>query len=144
MKARIIIIDDIGNTVLQGEVQLTATMGASRVTKVRKNSINAPQGGALATKKLNFDKNPRAFMKSYATKLNGAQKFTLLVARLAKGHCGTNVPFSDINRAWGKMTGILGKNNPAHSIRAREHGWVDTPEFGSYVLCPSWQDILTS
>lgn len=91
---------------------------------------------------LTFDTNPRFFMKKHARRLNGPQKFTLLVAWLAKGDRSRSVSYGAVHKAWGKMTAILGKFNPAHSTRAKDNGWVDTPRQGHYILSQSWKESL--
>jgi hypothetical protein len=35
-----------------------------------------------------------------------------------------------------------GKLNRAHSTRAKENGWVDSPKRGIYVVLPHWKDIF--
>ncbi len=76
--------------------------------------------------------------------MGGPQKFTLLVAYMSKGDTHTQVPLADIEKQWNKMKTLLsGKFNPAHTIRAREHGWVDSPKRGMYVLSPGWKDIFS-
>jgi hypothetical protein len=90
-----------------------------------------------------FSLNVRAFVKRYGSKLSGTQKFTLLVARLAQGKIGHAVSIKDIESWWNKMKGILGgAYNPAHSTRAKDRGWVDSPKFGVYALSHDWKDAV--
>jgi hypothetical protein len=85
----------------------------------------------------------RAFVNDHARQLSGPQKFALLLAYLSKGNPETEVAFTDIETNWNKMTGLLGgKFNRAHSTRAKDKGWVDSPKHGVYVILPSWEEIL--
>jgi hypothetical protein len=42
------------------------------------------------------------------------------------------------------MKGTLGEWNRAHSTRAKDHEWVDSPKNGMYVLLPSWKGIFNA
>jgi hypothetical protein len=86
----------------------------------------------------------RAFVKTHARTLSGPKKFALLVAYLSKNNPEKTVPFTDIESNWNKMTGLLGKYNPAHSTRAKDNGWVDSPKQGVYVIVPGWEIILNA
>jgi hypothetical protein len=74
--------------------------------------------------------------------MGGPQKFALLLAHMARGDRKTEVQFKAIEKRWKKMKSLLGKWNGAHSIRAKEHGWVDSPKTGMYVLLPGWEAIF--
>ena len=76
--------------------------------------------------------------------MGGPQKFTLLLARMVGGDTKKEVPFATIRKQWGKMKGLLGKWNGAHTIRAKEREWVDTPKTGMYALLPGWRDIFNA
>jgi hypothetical protein len=84
----------------------------------------------------------RAFVKTHARALSGPKKFALLLAYLSKNDPEKSVPLTDIESNWNKMTGLLGKYNPAHSTRAKDNGWVDSPKQGVYVIVPGWEVIL--
>jgi hypothetical protein len=82
-------------------------------------------------------------MKKYASKLPGPQKFTLLVARLAKGNESVQVPIAEIRKQWMKMRSILGDAYLAtYANRSKANGWVDTPKHGTYVLESSWNEAV--
>jgi len=82
-------------------------------------------------------------MKEYSRSVKGPQKFTLLVAWLAKGNTKTEISYQSIKVHWNKMKTVMGSTfNPANCNRAKAAGWVDTPKFGVYVLCDSWQGCL--
>ncbi len=83
-------------------------------------------------------------MKKYGRDGTGAQKFTLLLARLASGDPSREVTLDAIKNQWDKMKGIIGKYNPAYSIRAKDEDWVDTKKQGVYVLKPSWKNVSRS
>jgi hypothetical protein len=81
-------------------------------------------------------------MKKYGRSGTGAQKFTLLLARLAKGDPSKEVAFDIVRGQWDKMKSVIGKFNPSYSIRAKDEGWVDTKKPGVYVLMSSWKDAI--
>ncbi len=92
---------------------------------------------------LSFSTNVLAFMNKHARGLKGPQKFTLLLARLAKGKTSQQVPRTQLKSHWNKMKVVLGgKFNPAHANRAKAKGWVDSPKHGLYTLSISWKDGL--
>jgi hypothetical protein len=95
--------------------------------------------------KLDFSKNERAFIKTYARKLSGVKKFVLLLAYLAQGKVGKEVELKEIQRHWNKMkaNNLLGLDfNTFHSNAAKDNGWVNTTKKGVYVLSQSWKDAL--
>ena len=108
----------------------------------------APRAKKTASKqsppeRLSYSLNVRAFMKRYGGNLGGAGKFTLLLARLANGKVGLAVSVKDIETQWNKMKGVMGAAyNPAHSTRAKERGWLDTPKYGLYSLSADWMEAL--
>ena len=93
---------------------------------------------------INFSLNERAFVKRYAAGKSGPEKFTIMVAYLAKGKVGENVKLSDIKEHWNKMKtkSLLGKFNMFYSNEAKIHGWVDTESRGIYKLTNEWRDAL--
>src|ERR1700674_3905140 len=50
-----------------------------------------------------FNTNVLAFMNKHAKGLKGPQKFTLLLARLAKGNASHQVSRADLQSHWNKM-----------------------------------------
>lgn len=87
----------------------------------------------------------RPFVKRYGARLNGQQKFTLLVAFLAGGDINKKVPLEEIEKEWNRMTGkgLLGmKFNRFYTGRAKENDWVNTEKTGLYHLRPSWKAIF--
>jgi len=76
--------------------------------------------------------------------MGGAQKFTLLLAHIAKGDRSKEVALATVQKHWGKMKGILGEWNRAHSTRAKDQEWVDSPKNGMYVLLPGWRGIFNA
>src|SRR5262249_7273719 len=88
----------------------------------------------------------RAFVKKHGRDMNGAKKFTLLVAYLTKGDSAKRVTLAEIERHWNKMTakGLLGmKFNRLYTSQARENDWANTEKTGSYHLRPSWKEIFS-
>jgi len=144
MKVRISVTCDDGR-VFEGEADLVPRgRGPSNPAATRKPPKAKPaEKKPVPPPTLSFSMNPRAFMKKYARDLSGDRKFTLLVGLLAKGSAATEVTFETVKGHWEKMTGVIGKFNPAYSIRARENGWVDTKKAGVYVLMPAWKEVLS-
>ena len=138
MKVQIELIDDNGIT-FEGFADLTPRVSSSP----SRRATHTPVSHKTASVKANFSVPMRAFVNAHARQLSGPQKFALLVAYLSKGNPETEVAFTDIETNWNKMTGLLGgKFNRAHSTRAKDKGWVDSPKHGVYVILPSWEEIL--
>ncbi len=91
-----------------------------------------------------FSKPIRHVMKTYAEKMNGQKRFTLMVAYFSKGKPGTKITVETVQDAWGKMTKLLGKYNSGYSVWAKDNGWVDSTESKVYFLTPEWKAILKS
>ena len=137
MKVSIIVSDDDGNN-YHGEVELVPSSEAPH-----KRAKKAPPPKSAAKPPVNFSTPIRAFVKQHASDLSGSQKFALLVAYLAKGDSDKEVLMVDVEKRWNKMKPLLGgKLNRAHSTRAKENGWVDSPKHGVYVVLPSWKGIF--
>ena len=99
----------------------------------------------MKTGTLDFTMPIRPFVKKYSASMNGAQKFTLLLAYLAKGDSTKTVALSEIEGQWNKMTskGLLGiKFNRFHPAQARDNDWASTEKAGAYRLRPSWKAIF--
>jgi hypothetical protein len=139
MRVRITITDDQGRT-FAGDTDLQPL--GQKLTKSERPAKKVPQRAAGAPVTPVFSLNPRAFMKKYGSNGTGAQKFTLLLARLASGDPSREVTFETIKGQWNKMKGIIGKFNPAYSLRARDEDWVETKKQGVYVLKPSWKNAI--
>jgi hypothetical protein len=100
---------------------------------------------ASAVAQVDFSSNIRAFVKRYAGGMGGPQKFSLLLAYIAKGDSSKRISLEEIQRHWNKMTakGLLGmKFNRFYSASARERDWVSTEKSGLYYLRPSWREIF--
>lgn len=139
MRVRITITDDQGRT-FAGDTDLQPvdqkpTKPERPAKKARQRTVGAPVTPV-------FSLNPRAFMKKYGRNGTGAQKFTLLLARLANGDSSREVTFETIKSQWDKMKGIIGKFNPAYSLRAKDEDWVETKKQGVYLLKPSWKNAI--
>lgn len=93
---------------------------------------------------ISFNDNVLAVMKKHGRGLSSKQKFTLLLARLAKGNLSQRVSSGELQKNWNKMKAVLGgKYNAAHANRAKAEGWVDTPKHGVYTLSAVWKEALT-
>ena len=139
MRVRIAITDDQGRT-FAGNTDLQPV--GEKPAKSEKPTKKAPHRAAWTPVVPVFALNPRAFMKRYGRNGTGAQKFTLLLARLANGDAQREVTFETIKHQWDKMKGIIGKFNPAYSVRAKDEDWVETKKQGVYVLKPSWKNAM--
>ncbi len=135
MRVRITITDDQGH-VFEGETDVSRRGSSTRARAAAKPKPTT----AVSSSAFVFSLNPRAFMNRYGRRGTGAQKFTLLLARLAKGDLSKEVTFDTIKGQWEKMKSLIGKFNPSYSIRAKDKGWVDTRKAGVYVLTQSWKD----
>lgn len=110
-----------------------------------KAPASSPGAARCGTPRLDFTMPLRAFVKKHSNGLNGAEKFTLLLAYLTKADTSKSVPLADIEAQWNKMTakGLLGmKFNRLYTSQARENDWAGTEKAGSYRLRPSWKAIF--
>jgi|SRR5882724_5045809 len=85
----------------------------------------------------------RPFAKRFAPSRGGPQKFTLLLAHLAGGQVGQAISLKDVVKAWNSMTALMGKFNVAYTTRAKDSGWVDSPQKGAYTLRASWREAAS-
>ena len=148
MKASIVITDDGGNT---WEHELTLVKKVGRLTAVArpvesaKPSASAKRSRTRQRPDLDFSLPVRPFVKRYASGTSGPRKFAILVARLAAGDTGVEIPFKDIEKQWNKMTQLMGgRFNPSHASRAKDAGWVDSPKHGVYKLLRDWDGALSA
>ena len=136
MKAKILVTDHTGKT-FEGEIELVPGQRSPR-----KRSDSRAVSGKTAS--VDFGAPERHFVKQHARGMSGAKKFTLILSYMTKGKTSTSVGLKEIEKRWNRMTGLLGgkKFNRAHSNRAKDNGWVDSPNKGHYVLTPRWKEIL--
>jgi hypothetical protein len=98
---------------------------------------------ASALPVVNFSLPFRPFIARYVRpSMSGREKFTLVVAFLTKGSVDKEVTLEDVKKQWRTMVSRLKKFNLAHSNRAKDRGWVDSPKRGAYVLLAQWQEIF--
>lgn len=91
----------------------------------------------------NFLLNERAFIKRYGKNLSGPKKFVLLAAYIAKGNTKKIVKSEEITKKWKKLLSFMGgKSQKNYSTRAKENGWINSPEYGNYILTEQWVEIL--
>lgn len=134
MKARIIIEDDSGHT-LVGDVVFQSARVRQSTGKLTAKPTRVVQPS------FDFSMQERAFVKRHANGLSGPRKFVLLVAYFSKGKVGQDVLLRDIEIAWNRMTApalMAGKFNRFYSNAARVNDWVETKKSGVYSLRPSW------
>jgi hypothetical protein len=140
MKVQIVLIDDNGIT-FEGSADLSPRASSSPARRGLRSVLSSKASSVS----VNFSTPMRAFVKNHARQLSGPQKFALLVAYLSKGIPETPVASTDIVNNWNRMSGLLGgRFNRAHSTRAKDHGWVDSPKHGVYVIQPGWEVILNA
>lgn len=141
MKARIIVTTDSG-TVYTGEVELQASTGSQGTKKVR---VQSPKARMPDVPEIDFVLPVRPFVKKHSGSMSGPKRLTLLIARIADGKTDARVDRSQIVRLWNKMTALMGgRFNPAYDTRARDNGWISSPEPGCYVLRPTWREIFSA
>lgn len=118
------------------------------VLRGMKGKAAKPKPSAVAKPKLNptnidFSIPTRAFIKKYSGGMNGAKKFTLLVAFLSKGNPNNKIRLADVESCWNKATALLGtKFNRLYTSEAKDNDWVNTEKTGSYYLRPDWKQIF--
>jgi hypothetical protein len=101
---------------------------------------------SVSSTQVDLDVPLRAFVKKYAKGMSGPKKFTLLLARLARGHLKTEIALSEIESSWNKMRAgsLMGMNfNRFYSVQAKTNDWVDSGRKGFYKLRPSWREIFS-
>jgi hypothetical protein len=115
-------------------------------TGTGKPKAKAVRGAPIqASSSLDFTMPLRPFVKKHAAGINGAKKFTLLLAYLTKGDETKTVILSEVEAQWNKMTGkgLLGISfNRLYTSEARDNDWVSTERAGRYRLRPSWKEIF--
>ena len=139
MKARIIVTDDEGR-MFEGETSLLPVGNRNRAGR---SSERSPAAKSSNRGGVDFNLPVRALMKRSARNMSGAQKFTLLVAKMSNQKVGAPVSLKDIVKLWNRMTGPMGgKFNDAHPTRAKDNGWVDSQKTGTYALVSGWRSAL--
>jgi hypothetical protein len=119
------------------QAQRAAPKDVKPAKKVRPIAVHAAA--------LDFTMPLRPFVKKYSDGMNGAKKFTLLLAYLTKGDATKTVALSAIEAQWNKMTGkgLLGMSfNRLYTSQARDNDWTSTEKAGAYRLRPSWKEIF--
>ena len=98
----------------------------------------------FSTVDIDFSINKRAFISRYAAKKSGPKKFVLLLAYLAKGEINKSIKLSIIRKYWNSMKAkqFLGKFNMFYPSDAKTKGWIDSKEYGSYILTKEWKVVL--
>ena len=124
---------------------LDAALRILNVASEPAKKAKAAKGTPTNTGPLDFTMSLRAFVKKHSARLNGAKKFTLLLAYLSKGDTSKTVELADIESQWNKMTSksLLGmKFNRLYTSESRENDWSSTEKAGLYRLRPSWKAIF--
>jgi len=124
--------------------QALGLLGSEGAAPAKSKKAKAAPAAASMMADVDFDTPFRAFVKRHAGDMNGARKFTLLVAYIAKGDVKKTVDLAEIKQHWNKVTakGLLGMSfNPKYTSEAKEHDWVNASA-GAYVLRPNWKGIF--
>jgi hypothetical protein len=128
VRAQIIVTDSLGQS-FQGVVDLVPSHGPTAI-KLKKSGSERVR----SVHKVNFDLPMRNFIKTYGHGMSGQAKFALVVAFLAAGKFDKVVAGGDVKKYWNTMTALLGPFNLAYATRAKDQGWVDSKQRGSYTL----------
>ena len=137
MKVRVEVVDFEG-TVFVGETVLTPLTKRDAKSPFEKQQQRPEPVGQAPDFSLPF----RAFISRYAPGMTGSKKFTLVLAYTVKGKVGAEQDIASILSAWRAKKGVLGEFNTGHATRAKDRAWVDSTKKGTYVLMPSWVEIL--
>lgn len=140
MKVRVIVTDAAGET-FEGEVELAIRARPQGQSKGKRRQPKTPRSSGAEGLDLTLPLRP--FLKRYARGKSGAAKLTLLVAHMTGGKTATPIDSHDVQATWNRVTAFLGDYNRAHSTRAKDKGWIDSPKHGQYVLRPSWEQAAT-
>lgn len=116
--------------------------GNRSLSRVKKKARS--DKGIRVAASVNLSTPVRPFVKKHARGMGGPQKFTLLLAHIAKGDTKKEVTRATIQKQWSKLKGSLGDWNPAYTTRAKDQEWVDSPKNGMYVLLPGWTGIFSA
>lgn len=126
----------------------------TRIEKIEKavfdnngeEKIKNKRKGIKNVRNIDFTLNERTFIKRYSPdKSSGPKKFTLLLAYLVKGEVDKNIKLSEVKKHWNKMKAkslLGGEFNMFYPNKAKENGWVDSKEYGSYNLTDEWENII--
>ena len=141
MKAILKVTDDGGN-VYQGEVVLVPVAGArhSKTVISQKSLSEAPISPTL-----DFTLSSRPFIKKNVTlQTSGPQKFVILLAWLVKGKIGVQIKAEIFQKEWNKVRGPIGLDYQSmYATRAKDHGWIDSPKLGVFVLARDWKGAFS-
>jgi hypothetical protein len=137
MRLQFTLVDDDGHTfsghaVLSEDAEPRSGVSSDTVEQTMLNEVDTTLKMPL-----------RPFAKRFAPGRGGPQKFTLLLAHLAGGRVGQAICLKDVVKAWNSMTGLMGNFNLAYTTRAKDSGWVDSPEKGFYTLLSSWREAAS-
>lgn len=140
MNVRIVVTASDG-TLFEGTAVLVASRKSPEGRRSKSVEGRAPAPSAAD---VDFSQPLRPNMKRLGKGLSGSKRFTLLLALLLRGKLGEEKSRKDVEKAWNRMTLLMGgKFNPAHTTRAKDAGWVDTPRPGYYVLLANWTKSLS-
>ena len=139
MRAMLSITDENGNK-YEGNIELLLVSDSPPLAE---GTQKGPIGATSAS--IDFSLPVRAFARTYAaSNSSGAARLVVLLAYIAKGSGGTNVPAETVRSEWSRLTAHLGAFNRAHFTRAKDRAWVDSTEPGIYRLGPRWREAFGS
>ncbi len=134
MKAELLITDDSGRR-YSGNCFLVPLVEDARADS---EPANGPEPRPATEEKVKIPTSPaRAFVKKYGRGMRGPEKFTLLLARFARGREREPVQRAIIEKTWNKMRPLMGgKFTGAYANRAKDNAWADSPKMAN-MFC--WQ-----
>ena len=141
MRAQITVTTESG-IVYAGEVELLASTGPR---KSRKAKVGARKEVQRDVEEIDFSLPVRPFIKKYSNGMSRVKRLALLVARIAEGNIAVEVQRSEVRRLWSTMTSLMGGPfNPAYETRAKDNGWIGSPERGLCTLLAGWKEIFSA
>jgi len=139
MKIHVVLTLEDGTT-YRGDADLAP---ASSTSDSRIRHAKPATNSKAAADVPDFSLPVRAFVNRYAKPLSGPRKYAILVARLCVGNVGHSISPREVERQWRSMTEPMGGDyNGAYATRAKNEGWIDSPDRKSTVLLKDWVNAL--
>jgi hypothetical protein len=136
MRVTVSVVDEDGNK-YEGKADLSLVSGRETQEEAPARPDRSVEGS------IDFTLPLRAFVKTYAAgNSSGAARLVVLLAFLAAGSDGADVPAERVRAEWGRLTAHLGAFNRAHVTRAKDRAWIDSTSSGLYRLGPRWREAF--
>jgi hypothetical protein len=137
--------NDIRDKLLKIKALIDQCLSDLESVKPSRKAKSSERTQSVANTQVDLEVPIRPFVKKHAKGMSGPKKFTLLLARLAKGDLKAEIALSEIERNWNKMrsSSLMGMNfNRFYPIEAKNNDWVDSGRKGFYKLRPTWRRIF--